>query len=71
MAEIKVLTLMDMIERDKEICNYQSRWRALRDLLEKQAAQQNVQRTCPKCGGSIIEGTPSHYLECKYAVASR
>ncbi len=35
------------------------------------AAQQNVQRTCPKCGGSIIEGTPSHYLECKYAVASR
>lgn len=46
MAEITVLQLMDMIEKDESIRNYQSRWRALRALLEKQsevAAQQITQ----------------------------
>jgi len=52
MAEITVLQLMDMIEQDESIRNYQSRWRELRSLLEKQAevaSQQSVQADANYC----------------------
>ena len=37
MVNITVLQLMNMLEKDESIRNYQSRWRELRSLLEKQA----------------------------------
>lgn len=38
----------------------------------KVASQQSVQRTCPECGGAIVEGIPSHCSQCMFAVpASR
>jgi phosphopantetheine adenylyltransferase len=55
MTEITVLQLMDIIEKNENIRNYQSRWRELRELLEKQAAQKSVQPTnCILIGDEVM-----------------
>lgn len=71
MAEITVLQLMDIIEKNPSINNYQSRWRELRDLLEKQAlnaSQHRVQSDkCPDCGGSgFMVKIDNRKVSCSY-----
>ena len=37
-------------------------------LFHMTSIRPDVQRTCPKCGGLIVEGIPSHCPRCMYAI---